>query len=334
MMLDGLIFSCDGWSPALAASGLSGMHVTVSDFLGDFARTCEGIANWDAILDREGESLYKVIDSVGLRQLGRRPGIGVIYGLQNALPVGTDIDRVEQLWQLGVRVLQLTYNTANDVADGCLEERNAGLTNFGKQLVRECNRVGMVIDLSHVGERACLETVELSDSPVVATHVNIRELAPSVRNHREKTLIAIAESGGVVGVSPYGPMCWDGRPARRPSTEDFLRQLRRAVELVGIDKVAIGTDYGVAKDMTWISHVLSRSVKRFPEIFQEYAEAFGNSLDARYCSGVASVAAWADFPQLLLDDGFERDEVAKIVGANLAGCFGEIWGLRQTGAAL
>lgn len=332
-MVDGLVFSCDGWSEALAESDLSAIHVTVSDFLADFAETCEGIASWNAILDRDAGHLYRIQDSGTLRNHNRRDGLGVIYGLQNAYPVDSSLDRVEQLWQLGIRVMQLTYNTANQVADGCLEERNGGLTRFGRDLVRECNRVGMVVDLSHVGERACLETVEITSAPVVATHVNFKALSPNPRNKSESVLKAIADTDGFVGVSPYGPMCWDGQSNQLPAPVDFLRHLDRAVELFGIDRVAVGTDYGVAQDMRGIDRVLARSVERFPEVFGEYSASFGNTLSSRYCQEMSSVSAWAGFPALLAAHGCTRIEINRILGGTIIDVFGRVWDNRGSTAS-
>jgi membrane dipeptidase len=335
-MIDGLVFSCDGWSEALDRSHLSAVHVTVADFLGGFESTCSGIAEWHRILERDRAKLFHIRTSEDLRSLAHESRLGVIFGLQNSLAVGDDLRRVEQLWQLGVRVLQFTYNTANAVADGCLESRNGGLTNFGRQLVRECNAVGMVIDLSHGGERASLEVAEITAAPVVSTHSNISELAPSPRNKSEKVLQAIVDTGGFVGLSPYGPMCWDMESRQLPTSAAFLAQISRAIELFGSDHVSIGTDYGASRDRKTIDQVLGRSADLFPEIFGKYVESFGNDFENRYCRGLGTIESWASFPSILAESGLSEGDINKVVGENISRVFSDIWSrrnLKETEAA-
>lgn len=327
---DGLIFRSDGWNDELAASGLAAMHVTVADFLGDFESTCDGIAEWRRRLERDAEWLYGVEDVEGLAQIGVGERLGVVFGLQNAAPLGTEPGRVELLWQLGVRVLQLTYNDATLLGDGCLEDRNAGLTRFGRQVVRECNRVGMLIDVSHVGEAATLEACELSDQPVVATHVNRSALTATPRNKSDEVLRAVAATGGVIGVSSYGPMCWNGRDA--PTGADFVDHVLAMVELAGEEAVGVGTDFAAVGSNGAVDQVVSRSLSLYPEIFESYVAAFGNSIEARYCVDLPTVGAWPTIPELLLASGLGEQSVAKIVGGNMLRVFKDVWSEAESGS--
>src|SRR5699024_11098587 len=111
-----------------------------------------------------------------IEQAYREQRVGLIMGWQNSLPLGTEIKRVAAFHALGIRVIQLTYNEANAVGDGCIEERGGGLTRFGKTLVDEMNEVGIAIDLSHCGEATTLEAAERSNKPVLATHANAKEV--------------------------------------------------------------------------------------------------------------------------------------------------------------
>ena len=134
------------------------------------------------ILDDDPGHLLPVARAEDFDRVREHGGLGVIFGLQNASQVGEKPERVELLWRLGIRVLQLTYNDPNLLGDGCIEPRNAGLTRLGQEVVRQCNRSGVVVDVSHVGPQTSMDAVEASTQPVVATHSNRRALAVNPRN--------------------------------------------------------------------------------------------------------------------------------------------------------
>jgi membrane dipeptidase len=323
---DGLIFSGDGWNAALEESDLSALHVTAADFLGDFEQTRAGIAGWHRILERDAERLFVVRDAEGLARIGVDERLGIVLGLQNAAALGSDLGRIEQLWQLDVRVLQLTYNEANQLADGCIEERDAGLSRLGRDAVRECNRAGLLVDLSHVGRQACLDTVELTEQPVAITHANPAKVTPSPRNKHDDVLRAVASSGGVIGASPYGPICWDGESP--PTAATFVRTIHTLLELVGEDAVAVGTDFPAIAPGAGVEDILRRSLDLYPEIFGPYVAAYGNGLAERYCRELPTVASWPRIPELLLESGLSEATTAKIVGGNWVRVMGQVWSAR------
>jgi membrane dipeptidase len=323
---DGLIFSGDGWNAALEESGLSALHVTAADFLGDFEQTRAGIAEWHRILERDAERLFLVRDADGLARIGSDERLGIVLGLQNAAALDRDLDRVEALWQLDVRVLQLTYNEANQLADGCIEERDAGLSRFGRDVVLACNRAGILVDLSHVGRRACLETAALTGRPVAITHANPAKVTPSPRNKDDEVLRAVASTGGVIGASPYGPMCWDGE--NPPTASTFVSTIHALLELVGEDHVAVGTDFPAMSPGAGVEGILRRSLDLYPEIFGPYVAAYGNGVAERYCRDLPTIASWPEIPRLLLASGLSEETTAKIVGGNWIRLLGEVWGAR------
>ena len=306
------------------------VHITAADFLSGFAEVSDGVANWRAWLDRDREFLRPVSSSSDLDDLETDRRIRIILGLQNASPVEAQIERVESLWQMGVRVLQLTYNEGNLIGDGCLEPRNAPLTEFGRQVVEKCNQSGMVIDLSHVGERSALDAVEHSAAPVVITHANIYEISKNPRNKTREVISAVCGRGGVVGISPYAPLCWDGSDGRQPpSFEAFFAHLNAALELVGEDSVAIGTDLPSLPPVDGANEIVARSNARYPEIFGDFVEAFGPSVSARYVDQMSSLVDWKRLPVLLSERGVPDAVVAKVVGENWIRVFKKIWGERQ-----
>lgn len=323
ILFDGLIVRGDGWTDGLAASGLRGIHVTAADWVADFAQTCRQVIEWNRILAAQADRLFPVRDAADVARIGVDDRLGVILGLQNAAPIESDLSRVELLWRLGIRVLQLTYNDANLVGDGCAEPRDARLTRLGRAVVSECNRLGVLVDLAHVGRRSALEAVELSSAPVAVTHSNRYALVPNPRNKPDEVLRAVAERGGVIGVTPWAPMCWRGGP--QPGVAEFIDQLRGMVDLVGVDAVAIGTDLPAVTPKAPPSQaVLDRSVRHHPEILAEYVAAVGNTLETRYCRGLNRIDCWTDLPGHLADAGFDEEQARKLLGGNWLRLFAQV----------
>jgi membrane dipeptidase len=322
-LVDGLIVCSDGWTAELGASGLSAMHVTAADFLSDFSGVCTDIGGWHRILREEADRLFLVQSPADLDRVGVDPRVGVIFGLQNAAPVEQSLDRVDALWQLGVRVIQLTYNEGNLLGDGCLEARDAPLTRSGRELVQRCNELGILVDLSHVGRASLMDAVDASSAPVAITHANRSATAPSARNKDDEALRAVAATGGIVGVTPFGPLVWDGVNTPTPAT--FVAQVHGMLELLGEDSVAIGTDYPVVKDPSSLGALLNRTLERFPGFVGAYAARFGNDISSRYVEGLDGIATWSTIATLLRDSGLEDRVVDKVCGENWLRLYRDVW---------
>jgi membrane dipeptidase len=270
-----------------------------------------------------------------LDRIGNGGRVGVIFGLQNASQLGEQVDRVDALWRLGIRVLQPTYNDANLLGDGCGEPRNAPLSRLGRRVVEACNKRGVLIDLSHVGPNSSLDAAECSTQPVVATHSNRYALVQNPRNKPDSVLRAIAGTGGVVGVSSWGPMCWRGDPNARPTLDDFVAQLVSMLDLLGNDAVAIGTDLpalatsasaGGRRDGSTVQASLDDSLARFPEIFGPFTSAFGNTVETRYCVGFDSLETWRILPNVLSEKGLSDQTIRKVLAENWLRVCRQVWG--------
>jgi membrane dipeptidase len=331
---DGLVVRSDGWTDGLAASGLRGIHVTAADWVGDdFATAAVGLAEWNRILDEQADRFFAVRCAEDVALIGEDPRLGVVLGLQNAEPIGDEVRRVRALWDLGVRVLQLTYNGANLLADGCTEVRDWGLSALGRRVVAECNRLGVLLDLSHLGHRSSLDIAGASSAPVAVTHANRHALVGNPRNKHDDVLRAVAGSGGVIGVTPWAPMCWRG--GGQPGVEDFVAQLVSVIELVGIDAVGIGTDLSALTSAApGSAAVLERSVASHPEIFAEYVSAVANTIETRYCLGLTSIDTWAGLPSILANAGFDPAQSAQVLGGNWLRLFGRTLPMREATKAL
>ncbi len=163
--------------------------------------------------------------------------VGLLLGFQNTSPFGDDYTMVEVFHRLGVRVAQLTYNIQNLVGGACYDAVDSGLTRFGHRIVAEMNRVGMVVDLSHVGYRTCRDAVDASAAPVAITHSNPLWFFPSPRNKPDDVMKAVAGRGGVVGCCLY-PNIVESFATR----DDFCGMVADLVDQIGIDHVALGSD--------------------------------------------------------------------------------------------
>ncbi|MBT7759089.1 MAG: dipeptidase, partial [Rhodospirillaceae bacterium] len=223
LVIDGLSYHSDGYTGDVRVGGVDALNVTVCHFEADFTECCIDIAAWlarCAAPDSEWMPIRAADDLAVARRAGK---IGLIMGWQNMRPVADDLDRLYLFHQLGVRVMQPTYNYRNFMGDGNLETEDAGLSQLGRDAVRLLNELGIAIDISHVGDATSRDILELSTQPVLATHVDARALTDLPRNKDDGLLRAVGESGGVVGVSVYGPMLWDGDRNRRPDMDDFMR---------------------------------------------------------------------------------------------------------------
>lgn len=204
------------------------------------------VGRWQRLLAENTDLLAEGRSGDDVRAAGSEGRTAVILGFQNSSPFEDDLDLVGAFHQAGVRICQLTYNTQNSAGAGCWESDDAGLSRtYGINLVREMNRVGMLIDVSHCNERTSLETLEASERPVAITHANPRafvgenvELA--FRNKSDTVLKKAAESGGVVGLSMYPRIAPNGVGC---TVDEFCDMVAYTVDLIGVDHVGLGSDY-------------------------------------------------------------------------------------------
>ncbi|HEY1582453.1 MAG TPA: membrane dipeptidase, partial [Chthoniobacterales bacterium] len=223
------------------ASGLTAVNLTVNaigSYAKDLEETLTNIAFYDGEIAAHPDVLLKVKSSADLAEAKRTGRLGVIYGFQDGTPFGESLDRRDLFRDLGLRIVQFTYNRRNLIGDGCLEPANAGLSLFGRELVARLNEKRVLIDLSHCGDRTTLESIELSKQPVAITHAGCRALTDLPRNKTDEQLRKLADKGGVVGIyfMPYL------RTSGQQMAEDVIRHLEHALQICGEDHVGIGTD--------------------------------------------------------------------------------------------
>lgn len=241
VLIDGLIVS--NWSPALFAEmrkgGLSAANCTCSVWE-DFADSMKEMSVWKERFHNWSDVVTQVytVDDIFRAQAENK--VGVILGWQNTSGFGSDLRTVRLFRELGLRVAQLTYHTANLSGSGCLESTDHGLTDFGHELISVMNDEGILIDLSHVGETTSLETIRASRSPVSYTHCAPYALKDHKRNKSDEALREIAQSGGIVGVTMFPPFMARGNDS---TVSDYIDTIAYVIDLCGEEHVAIGTDF-------------------------------------------------------------------------------------------
>ena len=239
-LIDGLQYA--NWSEKIfrqmRAGGVDVVHVTIT-YHETFRETVVNIERWNRWFERFPDLIFQGFAAADIeiaRQTGRT---AIFFGSQNPSCIEDDIGLVEVLHRLGMRFMQLTYNNQSLLATGCYEAEDGGLTRMGREVVREMNRVGMVIDMSHSGERSTLEAIEHSTRPITITHANPASWHPARRNKSDIVLKALAESGGMLGLSLYPHHLKGGSAC---SLADYCDMAARAVDVMGAGNVGIGSD--------------------------------------------------------------------------------------------
>jgi membrane dipeptidase len=324
-IVDGLIFMADYTGELLIKGGVDAANVTVNRFQNDFAGTCDDIAKWHEALSRPGCTWHPVLKIEDIFEAKKNGKVGLIMGFQNSRPIEDKLERLAFFHALGIRVIQLTYNERNFVGDGCMEEPDAGLSTFGKRVVDELNRLGIAIDISHCGERTSRDVIERSAVPPLVTHANARKLAGRPRNKTDEFLRSAASAGCTIGVSIHGMMCWDGNPNNPPALANYVRHVNYMRNLIGIDRLTIGTDFHSLSDARLAESTLSNTVKRYGARHEAYVAAFGGTLADRFPRDCNSPAELRQLTDALLVDGWSKSDLLKFYSSNLVRALSRAW---------
>lgn len=224
------------------ASGLTAVNLTLAGMLAGvadpFEETVRAVAHCDAKLRRHPEDLLKIFDAADIIRAKAEGKIGVIYGFQNAVMMGDNVNRVDIFADLGVRVVQLTYNSQNQIGGGANSAASVGITPFAREVIDRLNDRRLMIDLSHSSEQTCIDAARASKAPVSINHTGCRALADTPRNKSDVELRLVAERGGFVGIYFMGFL----NLAKMAGAEDLVAHIDHAVNICGEDHVGLGTD--------------------------------------------------------------------------------------------
>ena len=243
--------------------------------------------------------------------------LGAIPALEAATPIENELDRIDILYGLGIRMLGVVYSESNALGAGCREPSDGGLTGFGLRAVERMNKLGMLIDVSHAGDRTSLETIRASRVPVVISHSGSRELWPISKCKPDAVIRACAERGGVIGIEAAPGTTMVRPDLATASIETFMRHFEYCVDLVGIDGVTFGPDtffgdhagsYGIPSGA-----LLASGDSEYDAIVPEYVV------------GLENIGEYPNIVRWLVKHGYSDDEIAKAIGGNTLRVLEQVW---------
>jgi len=289
--------------------GMDAVHVTIC-YHENFRETVANIERWNRWFELFPDLIFQGRTGDDVRLARETNRTAIFFGFQNPSPIEDDIGLVEICHTLGVRFMQLTYNNQSLLATGCYEAEDAGVTRMGKQVIQEMNRIGLVVDMSHSGERSTLEAIEISSRPIAITHANPAFWHPALRNKPDMVLKALGETKGMFGFSMYPHHLKGGSDCK---LESFCEMIARTAEIMGPENIGLGSD--LCQDQPDNVVEWMRVGRWTKEI--DFGE--GSAGDA----GFPAMPSWfkdnRDFANIekgLLDFGFSEPEIAGIMGEN------------------
>lgn len=299
---------------SLISGGVAAANATIAVWEG-FEESIDECSKWIRRF-KSDERLIQVRTTKDIELAHESGKLGVILGWQNISPIENDFERLEVFQSLGVRIVQLAYNLRNLVANGCYEENDEGLSTFGRLTVEKLNELGMLIDLSHVGDRSCLDTIERSSAPVAITHANLREFSDHARNKPATIVKELVARGGVIGANAFPRFLPGGFDA---TIDAFIDAIDNLVQTVGPDSVAIATDFCEGQDMDYW-HYLRRLHGRIP------GDAPSVPRPDPALRGLDTGKEMPNIAFRLSDRGYDEESIKKILGGNWMRIYREVWG--------
>ena len=278
------------------------------------------------LVARRHANLVVVETAEDIRRAKRERRAGLLLAAQDGDWIGKELHRIEAFQRLGLRMMLLAYNRGNQIADGALEATGHGLTRFGRLVVDECNRVGIVLDCSHTAARSTLDIIERSRQPCVFSHSNPSALVPNPRNISDEQISACAAGGGVVCLCTWGPLVMKPGASRRPTLDDFVILVDHVAQLTGgVDHIGIGTDMSLG---TYPAHEADPwGTPDYPNPADEYGQVVTTDFRSprRYVEGFDDYAQVIALARRLQARGYKSADVEKILGGNLLGVFDRVW---------
>ena len=219
-------------------AGLDAIHVTIA-YHESFDDVLNNIKIWNEYFNKFKDLIIPGKNFKDIEKAHKENKTAVFFGFQNCSPIGDNINLVEEIYNLGILFMQLTYNNQSLLATGCYEDNDSGVTRMGKEVIKEMNRLGIVIDMSHSAEKSTMDAINFSSKPIAITHANPSFWFEAKRNKSNKVLKALAESGGMIGHSLYPHHL---KNKSNCTLESFCEMIARTADIIGVKHIGIGSD--------------------------------------------------------------------------------------------
>ena len=288
---------------------LDAIHVTLV-YHEDFNEFKNVLKTWDKNFKENKELIFlgKNYSDIDLAKKEKKTAI--FFGFQNCSPIEDNIDLVSKVHELGCRFMQLTYNNQSLLATGCYEKNDSGVTNFGKEVIKEMNRCGIVVDMSHSAEKSTFDAIDISKKPIAITHANPSFWYEAKRNKSNDLLKTLAKNDGMLGLSLYAHHLKNGTNC---TLESFCEMVARTVEIMGIKNIGIGSDLCLKQPnsiVEWMRNGTWTKTRNYGEGSKnkpEFPKQPGWFLDSR---------GFNNLEIGLKKVGFNEDDVNDILGNN------------------
>ena len=290
-------------------ANLDAVHVTIV-YHEDYDELLLEIKKWEKLFNENSDLIFLGRDFNDIEKAHKENKTAIFFGFQNCSPIEDDIGLVEKVYELGCRFMQLTYNNQSLLATGCFENFDSGVTNFGKEVIKEMNRLGLVIDMSHSAEKSTIDAINISQKPIAITHANPTFWHAAKRNKSEELLKILSENDGMLGLSLYPHHLRDGTNC---SLESFCEMVAKTADLMGVKKIGIGSDLCLNQPdsvVEWMRNGTWAKAKNFGEGTKN------NSGFPKQPDWFVDARGFFNLESGLSKVGFNKNEIDGILGDN------------------
>jgi len=288
---------------------LDAVHVTIA-YHEDFNEVKKNVETWNKHFKDYKDLIFHGKTFKDIEKAHKEKKTAIFFGFQNCSPIEDDINLVEKVYDLGARFMQLTYNNQSLLATGCYEKNDSGVTRMGKEVIKEMNRLGLIVDMSHSAEKSTFDAIELSSKPIAITHANPSFWFGAKRNKSNELLKALANSKGMLGLSLYPHHLKD---KSKCTLESFCEMAAKTAELMGVEHIGIGSDLCIGHPdsvVEWMRNGKWTKTKDFGE------GSSGNPNFPKQPTWFEDARGFKNLEQGLKKVGFQETEVNDILGNN------------------
>ena len=288
---------------------LDAIHVTIA-YHEDFDEVKKNVETWNKYFQEYKDLIFHGKTFKDIEKAHKEKKTAIFFGFQNCSPIEDDIGLVEEVHKMGIRFMQLTYNNQSLLATGCYEENDSGVTRMGKEVIKEMNRVGVIVDMSHSAEKSTLDAIKISSKPIAITHANPSFWFAAKRNKSNEVLKALADSGGMLGLSLYPHHLKD---TSNCTLESFCEMAAKTAELIGVKHIGIGSDLCIGHSSSVVEWMRNGTWTKT----KDYGEGSSKNPDfPKQPKWFEDARGFKNLEQGLKKIGFQETEVNDILGNN------------------